>query len=142
MLTNGIGVKNALYACGHLGPEGCDMGVADKPITCLLYPALVSKNDLLVLHNRATTAYGPCKGNHNHGPLLIDVLEQPLVHLFGQGEYDRVRVDVVSRGQDSHLTLSPNLTAQWLAEREVEKRNDKPIPRRQYSVGCGSGTEG
>ena len=117
-----------VLGCVHLGPAGCTLAPKDKPIVCHLYPLTLNKNDKLVVHNRATTEKGRCKGNHNNGPMIIDVLKDSLIELFGEAQYNRVRADIVS-GKDSYFVLSKELLEQWEREKAWAEANVVPRPR-------------
>lgn len=128
---------NSDGVCAHLGPLGCALTTENRPITCHLYPLTLSKHDeyrrSLVLHSRTTTARGLCKGNHNNGPMIIDVLKDSLIELFGEEQYNRVREDIV-KGKDSHFILSDKLMAQWEREMKWAEENVIPKPRSEGGV--------
>jgi hypothetical protein len=130
-ISNGSGIKNSLYACGYLGTAGCTLDFANRPVTCLLYPFKLNKNNKLVCHNWITKEKGVCKGNHNHGPMIIDVIKGNLQALFGLDQYTRVRADVIS-GKDSYFVVSDSILEAYKQELFWEERNEQPIPRRLY----------
>lgn len=119
--------------CPLLGPGGCTLSVADRPVTCLLYPLLVNAQGMLVLHARATTERGICKGNFGRGPMLIDALAGQLTALFGADAVARVRADVVA-GRDSWVDVPPDVLASYEREHRWALGNVVPMPRTQQEV--------
>jgi Fe-S-cluster containining protein len=127
-VKNGVGTKNELYACGMLSKNGCTLTANDKPLACLLYPVTINQNGTMVLHNRCTTAKGVCKGNFNEGPMVIDVLRDTFVHLFGQAQYSRVRINIIA-GVDSYFEVPDLVWYQYHEEKIHEQNNTQPVPR-------------
>lgn len=116
--------------CGNLGPLGCTLSAADKPVTCHLYPLMINGSGTLVLHHRATTGRGVCKGCHGHGPPLVDALRDNLVELLGGAAYAHLRAEVMAN-RDVRVAVPPAVWAAWLAERQEEAANETPPPRSQ-----------
>lgn len=114
--------------CPHLGPGGCQYTPADRPVTCLLYPLVLNASGTLVLHSRATTQRGICKGNHGRGEPLVVVLEAPLVALFGAAQYARVRAAVLA-GTDSYFVVPAAVAQAYAAEQAMAAANVVPPPR-------------
>src|SRR5262245_41267111 len=109
--------------CPHLGLEGCTLDpVVDRPVTCLLYPVVLNKAGTLVLHNRATTAQGICKGNHGRGEPLIDSLADNLAALFGAEQVARVRAAVME-GRDSYFDVPEQVERAYEAEQLMDHYN-------------------
>ena len=131
IVRNGVGLKKTGFACGHLTAAGCAFTANERPVTCLLYPFVLNKSGTLVCHNRITTEKGICKGNHNNGPMIIDVVRGNLVALFGEQQVDRVRAAVVG-GRDGYLVVSEDILRQYEKEREWEEENVKPVSRLEY----------
>lgn len=119
--------------CGNLGPAGCVLPDADKPVTCLLYPLRLNHSGALVLHHRATFGKGICKGNHGQGPPLIDALEGQLTELFGADQYAHVRADVLG-GRDSWFEVPAAVLAAYEDEERRAKVDAPVVPRRQLPV--------
>lgn len=130
-VLNGIGIKVLGRSCGHLKESGCDFTVDERPVTCLLYPFVLNSNGTLVCHNRITTAKGICKGNHNNGPMIVDVIRSNLIALFGESQVDRVRADVVV-GRDSYFDVPEDVARQYQQEHEWAEENVKPVSRKEY----------
>ena len=117
--------------CPYLGgPDnpGCTLSAADRPVTCLLSPLLVNANGTIVLHARATTGHGVCKGNFGRGPMLIDALQGQLTALFGPDAVARVRADVVA-GRDSYFDVPADVLAAYEREHRWALGNVLPVPR-------------
>jgi len=131
VVVNGMGKRKVGFSCGHLTEFGCKFSPADKPVTCLLYPFVLNKHNTLVCHNRITTGHGICKGNHNNGPMIIDVVRDNLIALFGEKQVDHVRADVAA-GKDSYFLVSEDLLRQYNQENEWANENVKPIARSDY----------
>ncbi len=115
--------------CGYLGPVGCTLTPEDKPVKCHLYPFLVSKHGLIHLHFRWGTAktWG-CTGNHGNGPMLLDALKDNFVHLFGTGQFDRVRKQVLT-GEDSYFDVPDNVARDFEVECLEESSMIQIAPR-------------
>lgn len=120
-------------ACDHLGPAGCVLPPADKPVTCLLYPLMINNHGTVVLHHRATFGTGVCKGNHGNGPPVVDALRDNLTELFGAEQYARVRADVLA-GRDSWLDVPPAVAA--ARAREVIEEAENRVPTRRSLAGA------
>src|SRR5262245_12825514 len=118
--------------CGRLGPGGCTYAPADKPVVCHLYPLTLNDSGTLVLHHRATTHSGVCKGNHGEGPPLIVALADNLIHLFGAEQYERVRAAVLT-GQDSYFDPPPAVVAALNREHDWAATKTPPEPRSAFS---------
>ena len=118
--------------CGHLGPNGCVLSPEDKPVICHLYPLLLNSSGTLVKHNRTTFAKGVCKGNHGHGPPLIDAIAPSLIQLFGEEQVARVREDVLA-GRDSYFEIPPDVAVAYALEESRAARNEKPRMRSETS---------
>lgn len=114
--------------CEHLGPQGCRWGLSDRPVTCLLYPLMLNKRGTLVLHARATTLRGICKGNHGQGPPLVVALAAQLTALFGGDEYERIRASVLA-GRDCWVDVPALVLQAYELERAQEPLQEPPVAR-------------
>jgi hypothetical protein len=119
--------------CGHLGPQGCTLSDADKPVICLLYPLRPNPQGTLIKHQRSTYPLGVCKGNHGHGPPLIDAVRSGLVALFGEAQVDRVRAAVMA-GHDSYFAIPPQVWAAWEDEGVRAEDGRPPRLRSEYAA--------
>lgn len=126
--VSGARRDGAHVLCDWLGPQGCRLPAEDKPVTCLLYPAILNDHDKLILHHRTTFANSVCKGNHGNGPPLIDALGDNLVELFGPAQYARVRADVLA-GRDSFFDVPPAVVA--AKAREAAEEAARQVPTRR-----------
>lgn len=115
-------------ACGNLGPAGCVFSLADRPVTCLLYP-LRLRGDMLLLHHRARLATSVCKGNHGQGPPLIDALEAHLTALFGADQYADLRVALFADVGTAYVYPPPDVLDAVARETAWEDSNTAPRPR-------------
>jgi len=131
VVGNGVGLKRLGQSCGFLSDRGCTLDSSRRPVTCLLYPFTLNSRDTLVGHNRITTRRGICKGNHNNGPMIIDVIRDNLIALFGAEQVDRVRADIVE-GRDSYFEVPESVHRQLMQEKEWDEENVRPVPRDEY----------
>src|SRR4051812_28458270 len=67
--------------CFWLGDYGCRLALEDRPISCLMYPLVLTSANTWVMHFRSRV--GCCRTNVGHGPRLIDALREPLTAVFG-----------------------------------------------------------
>ena len=95
---------------------------------CQLYPMRLNKNLTLIVHARAFLKGRPCRPNFGLGPPIIVALEDNLVPVFGQEQYDRVRDTILSE-QDSYFDVSELIQAQWEREARWTADNMHPRPR-------------
>jgi hypothetical protein len=114
--------------CPLLGEKGCTLGDR-RPVTCQLYPLVVNAHGTLVLHHRTTTKGSCCKGNHGHGPKLIDALGESLLRIFGAEAYSRIRGSVLA-GRDCYESPLPWAIRAMRRERawEVAGLPPEPLP--------------
>lgn len=119
------------YGCHYLGPQGCTLGVEDRPVTCMLYPFKPNKNGTLVLHHRITQPNTVCGGNARTGPASVDAVMPQLVALFGE-EQGQAMSEAVARGEDFHIEVPDWVLEAIAREKELEERNELPLPRSQY----------
>lgn len=131
IVINGMGKLKVGFSCGYLTQFGCKFSPEEKPVTCLLYPFVLNKHGTLVCHNRITTGHGICKGNHNNGPIIIDVVRDNLIALFGEAQVDRVREDVVA-GRDGFFIVPDHVIRQYNQENDWARDNVKPVARTEY----------
>lgn len=131
--TKGFWPPNAFGGeCGLLTESGCAWGVEDKPITCLLYPLKLNKNNTLVLHSRVTYAKGICKGNYGNGnKTILEVLEVQLTHLFGAKEYEKMKTSILVHKKDYILTIPEHISKALEFEGKDEEKKLPPIKRTQ-----------
>ncbi len=113
--------------CVYLGPKGCTLSLRDKPIGCMLTPLMLKNNTLIVMH-RLQFKTSMCKGACGTGPMLIDVLKNGLVEIFGNSQWEKVREDVTNE-RDSVFYLSPLYQREFIREGELQWENKDPIPR-------------
>jgi len=132
LIHNGAGLARIGTACGYLTDSGCKFDPKNRPVTCLLYPLMLNKYSTLVGHVRITTSRGLCRGNHNHGPMIIDVLRENLSALFGYDQVMRVRADIVEKHIDSYFIVPDAVVRQYALEQLWERENVKPLPRTEY----------
>lgn len=118
-----------LDSCPALTPNGCRFGI-DRPLTCHLYPLILNPSGKWVLHNRATYQKGLCKGAHNEGPRIIDLLGDSLVRLFGTGAALSIRAEVLS-GRDPYFMPPIEIVEAYKNELALEASMlpPQPIPR-------------
>ena len=121
--------KSGDGGCPRLGPTGCTFDPADKPVTCALYPLVLSPKGTLIMHHKAMLQGSPCKDAYRHGPMIIDAIRPGLESLFGADQVSRVRADVVD-GRDGFFDVPPAVAAAYARERELEAGNMPPAPRR------------
>jgi DNA modification methylase len=115
--------------CGNLGPAGCVLADADKPVTCLLYPLVAHpENGNIVLHHRTRLPTSCCAGNYGQGPRLVDAIAGQLTALFGPDQYARILADV-DAGRDTYAVPSDDLRAAIEAEHREAEANVHPVPR-------------
>ena len=119
--------------CAWLGPTGCTMTPEQRPVTCLLYPLRVNPSGTLILHQRATTRHGICKGNHGNGPPIIEALRGQLTVLFGPDQYERAAAAVLA-GQDAWVDVPAWVIAAMEQEAAWEAANVIPEPRKETSA--------
>ena len=120
--------KSGSDGCPRLGPQGCTFSAEDKPVTCHLFPLRLNKSGTLVVHHKSMMSPSFCGGNSGIGPMIVDVLRESLVELFGQGQYDRVRADVVT-GRDSYFVVPEQVLRAYEDESKKEENNEPPSPR-------------
>ena len=118
-------------ACAHLGPAGCTLGPADKPVTCHLYPFMLNESGTLVVHHRASVAC--CKPNVGRGPMIIEAAAPGFVALVGQDETDRI-IESVRAGVDPVVTLPADVVAALEREAGWAEDNTIPVPRSHFAV--------
>lgn len=116
------------HACAHLGPEGCTLSPADKPVTCHLYPLKLNAHGTLVVHGRAPI--GCCKPNWGDGPMVIEALQPGLAALFGNATAQAI-VDSVKAGEDYDLAVPPSIAEALDREAAWEAANAIPGLRSQ-----------
>lgn len=121
------------HACAHLGPKGCTLSPADKPVTCHLFPMKQNKHGTLVLWNRAAQPGSCCYPNYGHGPMVIEAIYESLVELFGQQQADHAVVEVKA-GRDPVLRVPPEVAAAMAMEERWAAENKIPEPRSQQWI--------
>lgn len=122
------GPDNPDTVCGNLGPQGCRLSDADKPISCLLYPLVLNSAGTLILHHRTQFKTSCCKGNHGQGPPLIEALRGQLCALFGEAQYEEVKA-AVELGADAYFEVPPAILAAHQRELIQEAKKERPVPR-------------
>lgn len=116
--------------CFWLGPKGCQLPLEDRPISCLMYPLVLTKANTWVTHFRS--GIGCCRTNVGQGPRVIDVLREPLVALFGVKTAAAVRDDILGQ-RDAEVPVTNKLSGQWRFELELKANRTIPKPRRGWN---------
>lgn len=106
--------------CYYLGPRGCKLKRADRPVHCLLYPFVVHKNKL-VFHQKALVA--PCAKCREAGPPILEALKGSFTVLFGEGMYRSMMRDMW-KGRDTFFVPSEAMVEQYLHEKEWKEKNN------------------
>jgi len=114
--------------CEHLGPSGCQLGQADKPVTCLLYPLRVNKAGRLIVHNRSIT--GCCKPCYREGPPIVEAIRGNLEELFGVEQVARLMAETLA-GRDTWLDVPASVLEAIQREELWESRGQSPGRRGQ-----------
>ena len=115
--------------CYWLGEEGCRLALEDRPISCLMYPLVMNKNQKWVMHFRARR--GCCKVNVNKGPKLVDALSRGLISLFGAERYEAIRDDVAAQ-RDPDVEVPDSISEEWSIEQDLRICGTVPKPRREW----------
>lgn len=117
---------------------GCTLGDA-RPITCHLYPLVVSdRGTLMVDPDTRWVKTGVCKGNRGAegAPMLIDAVRPGLVALFGEEVWARARTTVMA-GRPARLVVPEWLKAALREEGRLADANESPTAR-MGAVGLGT----
>lgn len=112
--------------CFWLGDRGCKLHRTNRPLTCLMYPLVLSDSNMWVMHYRARR--GCCAANVDKGPLLIDALAENLTVIFGQELASRI-TDEVRSGRNPEFVVPEPVAAQWVHEETLIEANAIPQPR-------------
>jgi hypothetical protein len=112
--------KRPDFLCEHLGDNGCNLLMSQRPITCLLYPLIV-RNGTVVLHFRCNSY---CKKNYGQGESIIDSLKSCFITLFGDEEYKKLKCSV-DKGIDYFMDIE-NIVVRYQEEKKLELNNLPP----------------
>src|SRR4030043_815558 len=108
--------------CPFLGENGCKISdITKRPITCLLYPLKLNKNNTLVVHLKGILKNMPCEKCYGSGPLLIDLMGDTFSFIFGPDNFERIRNQVLG-GKDEFICLKTSILERYKKERELEKK--------------------
>lgn len=114
--------------CVHLGPGGCRLILAARPVTCLLYPLVVNSSDTIVLHHRTVALSSICCGAHGKGPKVVEALRGGLETLIGPRGYQELRASVAA-GRDYAVFVDPKIVRALEQEGVWADLNRAPEPR-------------
>lgn len=117
--------------CFYLSSTGCVLKEYEKPIICLLYPLIINKNNLLVLHGKALL--GTCKLCYKKKEIpILQYLKSNLVSVFGEGLYNAMYQTCVIEKRNFVFNPSRNFWKDLEYEVLCEKEN-KIIKRPYFS---------
>ena len=111
--------------CLNLGAQGCVLG-DEKPVTCLLYPFYVRRNNLEI-YGRALI--GTCKNCYRQGGKSIaENNHQNFSLLFGPIVADQIIFNT-RYGKNTNILVPENVRQDLAREMEQEDSNAMPILR-------------
>ncbi len=105
--------------CINLYPSGCQIPIQNRPITCLLYPLVLNKNNTIIRHFRCRAI---CKTNCELGKPIIEELFWCFSSLFGNDQASYLKQEIL-KGKDTILLVPKDIVLSLLEEKECARKN-------------------
>ena len=114
--------------CTYLGDSGCILPAEKRPITCLLFPFVLNRNNTLVLWGRTFLPNSRCYQNCGKGDKsIISLFDWSFSVLFGDETTEKILLGV-KKERDVSFQVSDTLVKLFEEEKQIAKLRQPYTP--------------